>query len=94
MLIEHKTYGISIEMPEILQGPLEEFEKSLDINATSEGSVQLAVFNGSIVRTAVKVGWLPGIDPDKIAGMKPGLVSFLTNKVVRAVQAAREIPPE
>ena len=94
MLVSHKAYGISFEMPEILQGPLEEFEKMLNVNAASEGSIQLAVFNGSIVRTAAKVGWLPEITPDAVDGMKPGLVSFLTKKIVQAVQEAREVSPE
>jgi len=92
--IKHKTFGIDLVMPEILQGQLEEFEKKLNVNAANEGSIQLAIFNGSIVRTAAIVGWLPDITPEDVDGMKPGKVQYLSSKIVKAVQEAREVPPE
>lgn len=96
MKIVHKTLGIDIEMPEILQGQLEEFEVLLQphVASVNDGSVQLATFNGAVVRSAAKVGWLPGISEDDVSRMKPNHITFIANEISRALIDAREVPPQ
>lgn len=96
MKIVHKTLGVDVEMPEILQGQLEEFEAIIQphVALVNEGNAQLAKFNGAVVRAAVQVGWLPGLSEDDIAKMKPAKVSFLANEVSAALIQAREVPPQ
>lgn len=96
MKIVHKTLGVDIEMPEILQGQLEEFESIIqpDVVSVSEGNAQLARFNGAVVRAAAQVGWLPGLNPDDIEKMKPAKVSFLATEISGALIQAREVPPQ
>lgn len=94
-LVKHKTYGFDFELPEITQGSLEQYEKALNSLTKDMGGIELAVFNGAVVRAAVKVGWLDGhINPDEIDNWKPGKTGYLTKQISAHVVEARKIDPE
>jgi len=96
MKIQHKKLGIDIEMPEILQGALEDFEKEIHpaIEDINENGLLVAKFNSVLVRAACKVGWLPGFDVESIPTTQPATITFIANNVSEAVTKAREIPPQ
>lgn len=96
MKIQHKGLGIDIDMPEILQGKLEEFERETEaaISYVNEHGLQVAIFNGSLLRAAVKVGWLPGIEIDEIPNMPPAKVAFIASQITQALIDARDVPPQ
>ena len=93
MEIKHKTYNLDFVLPEITQGTLEQFEKFLEKTIEEMGSVKLAVFNGGIVRAAIAAGWVD-ISLDEIPNMPPGKITYLSGKITKHVEAARQVAPE
>jgi hypothetical protein len=93
LLIQHKGLDLEFELPEILQGSLEVYEKELSKYVTDIENIQVAVWQGGVVRAATKAGWLEGLKEKEIDSMKPNAIAWLSARIVEHVSAAREIPP-
>ena len=94
MKIQHKTYGYDFDLPEILQGALEIWEK--EIEGITIGDIRLNVFSGMVLRAGIKAGWIPAeiATLENVSQMNPGKVVFLSRRISEAVRQAREIPPD
>lgn len=92
-IIRHKKLGLEIQMPEITQGGMEKFEEAMR-PYNDKDAFSLSIFSGGIVRTAAKLGWLPGISEDVVSEMKPATVEFMAGKIAEYIQQTRTIPPE
>ena len=93
-LIEHKSFDIKIELPEITQGTLEEYETILAKTIGPLENIEITKLQGNIVRAAAQVEWLNGIAIDDVVNMKPSLVVWLSNKITEHINNAKKVPEE
>ena len=51
-------------------------------------------YAGQVVRAAAKAGLIPGLTPEEVDDIKPGLVVKLAKQINEAVAEALTIPPD
>jgi len=96
MHIKHSVYGFDFEIPDVLQGQLEAWEREMESVNITIGDIRLSIFSGIVVRAAIRVGWIPPevAKLEDIDKMNPGVIIYLSRKISELVSDAREIPPE
>lgn len=93
MKIEQEQLGISYDLPEFLQRDIEAFYATMrELNGNKKQSH--IEFNGNLVRTAARLGWLEGITEDGVGDLHPYIVNWLQGEISTAVSAAFDIPGE
>jgi len=93
MKIEQEQLGISYDLPEFLQRDIEAFYATLR-KLNGDGKQSHIEYNGNVVRTAAKLGWLDGVEEKDVGGMPPYVVNWLSSELSTAVTAAFDIPGE
>ena len=93
MKIEQEQLGISYDLPEFLQRDIEAFYAMLR-KLNGDGKRSNIEYNGNVVRTAAKLGWLDGVEEKDVGGMRPNVVNWLASELSTAVSAAFDIPGE
>ncbi len=76
-------------MKELTQGMVEAFDVEMPIGDALK-TMPVSVYQGHIVRAAVKAGWIDSVDP---AGMKRSEVKKLADEIISARNKAEEIDP-
>ena len=79
---------------EITQGMLEKFEKALHPQIEGVGAIELAVYSGAVLRSAIDAGIIAEVNISDISTLKPWKVTYISGMVAEAIRDSREVPPE
>lgn len=93
MKIKQEQLGIEYDLPDFRQRDIEAFYATL--RELNDGKKLSNIeYNGNVVRTAARLGWLKDTAEDDVGDMYPNAVNWLSGEISEAVTTAFDIPGE
>lgn len=90
-----EKYGIKIAFPEpFLQRDLERAFEEIRAQGGSQPNETIAAYRKTVVKAAARLGWISGVDPEKLDEMHPGVLRWAAESVTDFLTDIQQPPAE